>query len=128
MLLLDSHIVLWQVDGNPRLGDGTRRRIAEATAVHVSAASIWELSIKSAIDKLVLPERFAAALADQGLVLLPVTPEQAEGVRALPEALRRHDPFDRLLIAQAQALDLTLVTADRVLLALDLPFVVDATA
>nr|WP_285594613.1 PIN domain-containing protein [Actinomycetospora sp. NBRC 106378] len=59
--------------------------------------------------------------------MLPVSAEQAEGVRTLPAALRRHDPFDRLLVAQARALGLTLLTADRVLLGLDLPFVVDAT-
>lgn len=127
MLLLDSHVVLWQVGGDVRLGPETRRRIGSATVVHVSAASVWELSIKAGAGRLDLPADFVGALVDQGLVLLPVTPQQAEGVRSLPEGLRRHDPFDRLLVAQARALGLTFLTADRVLLALDLPFVVDAT-
>jgi PIN domain nuclease of toxin-antitoxin system len=127
MLLLDSHVVLWQVAGDTRLGPATRARIESASAVHVSAASVWELSIKNAAGTLDLPEDFVAELAAQGLALLPVTPEQAEGVRTLPDALRRHDPFDRLLVAQARALGLTFLTADRVLLDLDLPFVVDAT-
>ena len=95
--------------------------------MHVSAATVWEMSVKSVIGKIDLPDRFVDALTSQGLVHLPVTSEQAEGVRTLPEALRRHDPFDRLLVAQARALGLTLLTADRVLLGLDLPFVVDAT-
>ena len=127
MLLLDSHCAYWLVSGHPGLGPEARRRIDEATAVHVSAATVWEMSIKSLTGKIDLPSGFVAALTAQGLVHLPITSEQAEGVRTLPDALRRHDPFDRLLVAQARALGLTLLTADRVLLGLDLPFVVDAT-
>lgn len=127
MLLLDSHCAYWLLSGHRGLGPEARRRIEEATVVHVSAATVWEMSVKSVIGKIDLPDRFVDALTSQGLVHLPVTSEQAEGVRTLPEALRRHDPFDRLLVAQARALGLTLLTADRVLLGLDLPFVVDAT-
>lgn len=127
MLLLDSHTALWFLDDHPSLGREARRRIAGAVAVHVSATSVWELSIKHMLGRLDLPENLVDALTAQGLTMLPVSAEQAEGVRTLPDALRRHDPFDRLLVAQARALGLTLLTADRVLLGLDLPFVVDAT-
>jgi PIN domain nuclease of toxin-antitoxin system len=127
MLLLDSHCAYWLLVGSSRMGSDARRRIDEATAVHVSAVTVWEMSIKSLTGKIDLPDRFVEALTAQGLTHLPITSEQAEGVRTLPDALRRHDPFDRLLVAQARALGLTLLTADRVLLGLDLPFVVDAT-
>lgn len=127
MLLLDSHTALWFLDDHPSLGREARARIADAVAVHVSATSVWELSIKHMLGRLDLPENLVDALTAQGLIMLPVSAEQAEGVRTLPDALRRHDPFDRLLVAQARALGLTLLTADRVLLGLDLRFVVDAT-
>lgn len=127
MLLLDSLTALWFLDDHPRLGREARGRISDAVAVHVSATSVWELSIKHMLGRLDLPENLVDALTAQGLTMLPVSAEQAEGVRTLPDALRRHDPFDRLLVAQARALGLTLLTADRVLLGLDLPFVVDAT-
>lgn len=126
MLLLDSQVVLWLLDDSPRLGKGARESISSAVDVHVSAATVWELTIKTMLGKLAVPGGLADMLIDQGLSLLNVTAEHAEGIREFPE-LTRHDPFDRLLLAQASQAGLTLLTADRVLLSLNRTFVVDAT-
>ncbi|TDE13065.1 type II toxin-antitoxin system VapC family toxin [Jiangella asiatica] len=126
MLLLDSQAALWVLDDSPRLGRSARKLISAATLVHVSAATVWELTIKSMLGKLQLPDGFAELLTDQGLVLLDVTAEHAEAIRDFPE-IARHDPFDRLLVAQAARANLRLLTADRILLALGQEFIVDAT-
>lgn len=127
MILLDSQATLWLLDDNPRLGSQARDLIAAAVQVHVSAATVWELTIKSMLGKLKVPPGLAEVLDRQGLALLNVTAEHAEHLRDFPE-LVRHDPFDRLLMAQAAVDGLRLLTADRVLLGLGRDFVVDATA
>jgi PIN domain nuclease of toxin-antitoxin system len=126
MLLLDSQAVLWVLDDNPKLGKRARELIGSATRVHVSAATVWELTIKSMLGKLSVPAGLAGRLTEQGLSLLSITAEQAEGIRDFPE-LTRHDPFDRLLVAQARKSSMLLITADRVLLGLERDFIVDAT-
>lgn len=126
MLLLDSQAVLWLLDDSPRLGKLARETITSAGRVYVSAATVWELTIKTMLGKLAVPSQFSTQLLDQGLSLLSITAEQAEGIRAFPE-LVRHDPFDRLLVAQASMAGLRLLTADRVLLGLGRDFIVDAT-
>lgn len=126
MLLLDTQAVLWLVDGSPKLGAAARRLVSSATFVYVSAASVWELTIKSMLGKLGLPDDFDNLLDDQGLTGLPVTAAHANALRRFPE-LARHDPFDRLLLAQAAVEGLRLLTADRVLLTADPSLVVDAT-
>lgn len=100
--------------------------IRTATAVHISAATVWELTIKTMLGKLSVPDKLATRLGEQGLVLLGISAEHAEGIREFPE-LTRHDPFDRLLMAQASHTGMRLLTADRVLLSLGRDFVVDAT-
>jgi PIN domain nuclease of toxin-antitoxin system len=100
--------------------------ISAATCTHVSAATVWELTIKAMLGKLSIPDKFGVRLAEQGLALLNVTAEHAEGLREFPE-LARYDPFDRLLVSQASQAGLRLLTADRVLLGLGRDFIVDAT-
>lgn len=73
-----------------------------------------------------MPDNLAAVLVEQGFVPLSVTEEHAEGLRDFPELLR-HDPIDRVVVAQAQRTGLRLVTADRVLLGLGRDFLIDAT-
>ncbi|MGU3499505.1 PIN domain-containing protein [Mycobacterium sp. C31M] len=73
-----------------------------------------------------MPSGLPALLVEQGLLLLDVTAEDAEAIRDYPE-LVRHDPFDRLLVAQADRAGLRLLTADRVLLGLGRDFILDAT-
>lgn len=125
MLLLDSQAVLWLVDDNARLGPQARATIGDSAQVHFSAATVWELTIKSMLGKLTVPAGLTSMLITQGLHPLDVTGEHAEALHEFPE-LNRHDPFDRLLVAQARQVDLTLLTADDVLLKLDRSFIVDA--
>lgn len=125
MLILDSHVTLWVMDDNPRLGPRARTMIAAADRVHVSAATVWELTIKAMLGKLKIPDHLSERVEQQGLTLLNIAPQDAEGIRAYPE-LVRHDPFDRLLVAQAERSGMELLTADGVLLGLKRPFILDA--
>jgi PIN domain nuclease of toxin-antitoxin system len=126
MLLLDGQALLWLLDDNPRLGPQARRAITSAQGVHVSAATVWELTIKAMLGKLSVPADLSTRLTAQGLELLSITAEHAEAVRDFPE-LTRHDPFDRLLVAQASRTGLQLLTADKVLLDLGRDFILDAS-
>jgi PIN domain nuclease of toxin-antitoxin system len=126
MLLLDSQALLWLLDDNPRLGPRARQAITSAQGVHVSAATVWELTIKTMLGKLSVPAGLSESLGAQGLELLSVTAEHAEAIRDFPELIR-HDPFDRLLVAQAWRAGLRLLTADRVLLNLGRDFILDAS-
>jgi PIN domain nuclease of toxin-antitoxin system len=126
MLLLDSQALLWLLDDNPRLGARARQAITSAQGVHVSAATIWELTIKSMLGKLSVPADLSQRLSAQGLAPLSITAEHAEAIRDFPE-LVRHDPFDRLLVAQAARAGLQLLTADQILLGLSRDFIIDAT-
>ncbi len=116
-LLLDTHVLLWWLADDPALGARARDAIADpGNAVWVSAASAWEIAIKSALGRLQLPgpadEMVPAALADNDFSELPITIHHALGVSALPPV--HADPFDRILIVQAIRQSLTIVTADAV--------------
>jgi PIN domain nuclease of toxin-antitoxin system len=126
MLLLDSQALLWLLDDNPRLGPQARQMIVAAQGVHVSAATVWELTIKTMLGKLSVPADLSSRITAQGLELLSITAQHAEAIREFPE-LTRHDPFDRLLVAQASEAGLQLLTADHVLLDLGRDFIVDAS-
>ncbi len=110
-LLLDTHVLIWWDEGR-RLAAGARRAIGEADAVYVSAASAWEIAIKVGLGRLHPTRTVEQAATESGFLELPVTFRHAELVAALPKHHR--DPFDRLLIAQAEAENLTLVTRDPV--------------
>ncbi|WP_235215927.1 type II toxin-antitoxin system VapC family toxin [Mycobacterium kyorinense] len=121
--MLDTHVVLWLLDDSPRLGSEARDRITRSAAVYVSAASTWELAIKAAIGKLTLPDDLDDAIDRSALRDLPVTRRHtlASDLTALPHK----DPFDAILVAQADVERLTLLTADAKLLNA-LPDAVDA--
>lgn len=110
-LLLDTHALLWWLADDPSLGGEARRAIADPeNLVAVSAASAWEISIKRGLGKLDAPADLTHAVAVSGFEPLPITLEHAEGVASLP---RHHDdPFDRMLVAQARAEGLAIVTRD----------------
>lgn len=111
MLLLDSHIFLWMLADDPQLGSAVRQRLVQALpSLYLSAASLWELRIKEASGQLDLPEDPAQAAGAIGLRPLPITWAHALAAGALP--LHHRDPFDRMLVAQAQLEGLTLVTHD----------------
>ncbi len=114
--LLDTHILLWAAAGSDRLTSAARRLIGDpANTLVFSAASLWEIAIKSGLgrdDVQVDAKRLRTGLRDNGYVELPVTGAHAAAVAELPPLHR--DPFDRLLIAQARIEGLELVTADRI--------------
>ena len=110
-LLLDTHVFLWWRAASPPLSPAVRDAIAEADAVFVSAASAWKAAIKQALGRLRLPDRFAAGVEESGFQQLAVTFDHAERAGALPP--HHHDPFDRMLVAQAVEERLTLVTHDK---------------
>ncbi len=113
-LLLDTHIFLWAVTGNPMLKTSTRRLIESAERVYVSAASVWEIAIKSKLGKIDADaDELVNAIDQSGFSELPVSAAHAAGVAKL--ALHHADPFDRLLVAQAVAEPLRFLTADPVL-------------
>lgn len=116
-LLLDTHLLLWATASSRRLSREARDIIEdEANEVHFSAASMWEIAIKSALgrsDFRIDVAAMSAALRTMGLAELPVTAAHAIAVTHLP-AIHR-DPFDRLLIAQSIAEPLVLVTNDAAL-------------
>ena len=110
-LLLDTHIFLWVVEGSQRLKASKRHLIDTADAVFVSAVSIWELAIKARIGRLdVDPDQLIKKIQGCGFVELPVSAEHAATTMILE--LHHHDPFDRLLIAQAISEAAHLLTAD----------------
>ncbi len=113
-LLLDTHVFLWAVAGSASLAARARRTIEAADAVFVSAASIWEIAIKARLGKIDADtDALVAAIDESGFVELPVLATHAAAVARLP--LLHADPFDRLLVAQAIAEPLRLLTADAAL-------------
>lgn len=116
-LLVDTHALIWAVDDPTKLGPQATLAINDsANELLISAASIWELSIKVRLGKLTLSLPFREwmnrAIADLGAALLPITVEFAEAQSQLPG--HHGGPFDRMIIAQAQVEDLTVVSSDAV--------------
>lgn len=120
-LLLDSHVVLWWLGDVGELGPVTREAITAADEAVVSVVTPWELGVKRALGKLDHPDGLVDAIRTSGLELLPIDVEHAERAPALPPHHR--DPFDRMLVAQAQIDGLTLVTADEQLAGYDVELV-----
>jgi PIN domain nuclease of toxin-antitoxin system len=116
-LLLDTHVLLWAVASSRRLSREARRLIEDPeNDVFYSAASLWEIAIKSGLrrsDFRVDLEALRAALPETGLAEIPVRALHAVGVAKLPRI--HHDPFDRMLVAQALTEPLVLVSNDAVL-------------
>ena len=112
-LLLDTHVFLWAVDNNPNLSPAAREAIVDGhNIVYVSAATAWEISIKRTLGKLTIPEGdYLEELRLHRFTPLSITTEHALAVEKLPPYHK--DPFDRILIAQAQEEDLFLVTRDK---------------
>ncbi len=112
-LLLDSHTLLWALHDPQRLSADARAAISDPRRlVYFSAASVWELELKAAKGKLALPPQWLDAAVSTGFVELPVSGSEARASAKLP--WHHNDPFDRLLVAQAQANGLRLATRDGV--------------
>jgi PIN domain nuclease of toxin-antitoxin system len=110
--LLDSHALIWWLGDDPTLSPVARARIDDDNnLVAISAATVWEISIKRSLGKLTTPDDLREQIIANAFVALPITIEDGIAAGRLP---RHHgDPFDRMLIAQAQAGRWTIVTRDR---------------
>jgi PIN domain nuclease of toxin-antitoxin system len=110
-LLLDTHAAIWLIDDDKRLSgrarDATTKR---ANTVLLSAALVWEIAIKRALGKLHVPDGYVARLLAYEFVPLEIALEHAAAVEHLPH--HHDDPFDRVLVAQAQTEDATIVSRD----------------
>jgi PIN domain nuclease of toxin-antitoxin system len=120
-LLLDTHAWLWFHLGDPQLSQAARQHILDpAHAKFVSPASFWEISIKISLGKYALSipyrEFMSASIAGHGFRLLDITPAHTELVASMPfptiDGREHRDPFDRLLISQARAEGMSLVSDD----------------
>lgn len=118
-LLLDTHAFLWWINNDPAFAPKAKRAIASTkNECYVSAASCWEIAIKASLGKLQLSKSvepfMTEQLAENGFTLLPIELRHAARVEHMP--FHHRDPFDRLLIAQAIAENLVIVSADRIFL------------
>jgi PIN domain nuclease of toxin-antitoxin system len=110
-LLLDTHVFVWWNYAARELGREAREAISDPeNQVFISAVSVWEIAMKRRAGRLQFSESPSGAIARGGFFPLPISPAHAERVAELP--LLHRDPFDRMLVAQAQLESLTLVTAD----------------
>jgi len=111
ILLLDAHTLLWWLADDATLGQAARSAIADpANDVLVSAAIVWEIEIKRALGKLTAPDGLVDAINAAAFGTLPITAIDAEHAGRLPP--HHHDPFDRMLIAQATVLQAVIVSRD----------------
>lgn len=113
-LLLDTHVLLWGLSDDRRLNRNAREIIVNpSNEIFVSAASIWEISIKAALGRIEIElDDLDSAVADANFQELPIAFPHAAAAGRLPSVHR--DPFDRMLIAQACVEELRIVTHDRV--------------
>lgn len=114
-LLLDTHVFLWFVMDDPRLTDTAASLIADiGLSKHISLASLWEIAIKSQLKKLNLGTSYDTFVQEyitaREVELIPIDLGHLSVYSSLP--LHHHDPFDRMLIAQAIALDIPIATRD----------------
>ena len=110
-LLLDTHVLLWWLDDPAKISEAAGSAIRKpGNQVYVSAATIWEIVIKKALGKLEAPDNLDDALRECQFSPLSITVEHAMAVQNLQP--HHHDPFDRMLIAQAKVEGLVIVTRD----------------
>lgn len=115
-VLLDTHVLIWW-DAGRKLSLEASTAIEEADEVYVSSAAAWEVAIKTALGKISSKRSITTATAESGFQELPIGFEHAEQVRRLPA--HHPDPFDRIMIAQAQVEDLVIVSRDGAFTAYD---------
>jgi PIN domain nuclease of toxin-antitoxin system len=114
-LLLDTHVLIWLVEGTDNLSQAARQAIEdEDNSLHLSIVGLWEMTIKTSLGKLQLKiplDRIMESyIIPSGIEILPIHFDHLLVLRDLP--LHHRDPFDRLLISQAQSEELTLVSSD----------------
>jgi PIN domain nuclease of toxin-antitoxin system len=110
-ILLDTHALIWWLNGDNKLGLNAIEQISNPeNDIYVSAATVWEMSIKQQMGKLVAPEDIESKVEQAGFSALPITLFHGQQAGKLP--LHHKDPFDRMLIAQSQAEGLQILTKD----------------
>lgn len=120
--LLDTHIILWWLYDDPKLPRRHRQIIREPdNHILVSVASLWEIEIKRAIGKIVVDSSYIDAIKSDGLELLSVHPSHIVELRSLSRY--HNDPFDRMIVAQAQAECLILLTIDKMVKKYDIEII-----
>ena len=113
-ILLDTNLILWWLANHPSLSDQARELIGDPdNTLFVSAVSLWEIWLKASLGKLHVPADFDVRLAADAFENLPLTARQARQVTVLP--WHHRDPFDRMLVAQAQIEKLLFLTADEIM-------------
>jgi PIN domain nuclease of toxin-antitoxin system len=119
-LIVDTHAALWFLAGDSRLSS-TARELIEDDQVErrLSAVSVWEVAVKTSLGKLRTSRDFHQLLYEQGLLTLPVTDVHALRIAELPPHHR--DPFDRMLVAQAQVQSMAILSKDETFRAYDVP-------
>lgn len=120
-LLLDTHVVLWELEGSQRVSQAAQEAIEQATELLFSVVSFAEIGVKGAIGKLSVPRDLREHVVRSGVQILRLDTDHGLAVADLP--MHHRDPFDRLLIAQARSEQLTIVTADRRIADYDVPLV-----
>jgi PIN domain nuclease of toxin-antitoxin system len=116
--LLDTHALIWFLEGDPRLSGAAKNIICnDDKEVYLSVVSLWEMAIKISLDKLRLSQSLTQVidiLPQQNINLLPVNPAHVISVMSLP--FEHRDPFDRLLIAQALVEDMAFMSNEALFL------------
>jgi PIN domain nuclease of toxin-antitoxin system len=112
--ILDTHILIWFLEGNRSLSNSRRQIISQSqNDIFISIASLWEMAIKISLNKLTLTQSLADVtkqIAAEDIEILPITPEHTLQVSILP--FHHRDPFDRIIISQAQVENLAILTDD----------------
>ncbi|CAN5402022.1 type II toxin-antitoxin system VapC family toxin [soil metagenome] len=120
-LLLDTHVVLWELGGSRRVSPAAQEAIEQATDLLFSVVSFAEIGVKAALGKLSVPRDLREHVLQSGVQVLRFDADHGLAVGDLP--MHHRDPFDRLLIAQARSEQLTIVTADRRIADYDVPLI-----
>ena len=118
--LLDTHAFLWWVEGDERVTDRVRQVVLDdSNEVFFSVVSAWEIVVKMKLKRLVVPDDVPSFVREEiawyGFHVLPMSMEHALRVYELPDHPRHKDPFDRLMVAQALAENMSLISNDQVL-------------
>lgn len=109
--LLDTHTVLWAAHADKRLPAGHAEIIGAGEGLVISVVTLWEIAIKRSLNKLMFDGDILGVATERSIPLLRINEFHATATETLP--FHHRDPFDRLLIAQAQVEDLTILTTDR---------------
>lgn len=117
-MIVDTNVVIWWLDERfDRLTPSARSAVEGVGDLTISTIAIWEIAIKRSVGRLRMPDDVVDRLVATGATLLPITPRHADRVSALP--FHHRDPFDRMLVAQAQIEGMPILSSDETLRSYD---------